>query len=118
MTFPKSAQIKGGRAKATESQKLAARQWMLKNQPWLKSTGPKTILGKFASCSNAFKAEYSYSIKSWECDFESECAIAEAMILRYEAAFTNRELSFLSSQFIEQKDGDHVSRCYVVHARC
>jgi hypothetical protein len=118
MTFPKSAQIKGGLRKATESQKLAARQWMLKNQPWLKSTGPSTILGKFSSSLNAFKPEYSYLIESWKCDFQAECVIAEAMISRYEEAFANQELSFLSSQIIEQKDGDRVSRRYVIHARC
>jgi hypothetical protein len=45
MSFPKSAQRKGGKAAASVRQKTIAKQTIVKTKPWLKSTGPKTEAG-------------------------------------------------------------------------
>ncbi len=39
----------------TEERKQKARERILKNKPWEKSTGPRTVEGKRASCLNALK---------------------------------------------------------------
>ncbi len=39
----------------TPERRQAARERILKNKPWEKSTGPKTMRGKIASSRNAFK---------------------------------------------------------------
>ncbi|MBA2750140.1 MAG: hypothetical protein H0U45_15790 [Tatlockia sp.] len=97
MPFSKSAQIKGGRRLATESQKAVARKWMRENQPWKKSTGPKSILGKEVSCGNAIRAVYQNLIKSWECDdFDFECLKAEAVFAEFDQVFRNGGLEQLN----------------------
>lgn len=82
MPFSKSAQRRGGRRSATDSQKQAAREWALKNKPWLKSSGPKSTQGKAISCLNAHKPFFRRVIKSSEvADFERECEATERFIL-------------------------------------
>ncbi len=53
MPFPKTAQRRGGKHPASEHQKVTARMWTLANEPWLKSSGPKTTLGLCVSSQNS-----------------------------------------------------------------
>lgn len=53
MAYPRTAQRLGGRAPATESQKQAARNWTVDNEPWRKSSGPVTALGRCVSSQNS-----------------------------------------------------------------
>lgn len=87
MPFPKSAQVKGGKAAATEFQKQAARLWMQTHRPWERSPGPKSSLGKLTSRYNALKPGiYRKFVKSWETeDFEAACQEIEAAIAAFEA---------------------------------
>jgi len=115
MPFSKSAQTKGSKRPATESQKAAARKWMQENKPWTKSTGPKSALGKEISAGNAIRAAYVHLIKSWECDFVAECSEAESVITEFEQAFRNREIGVLDVYYQQNQDGEHMVRRYVVH---
>jgi hypothetical protein len=53
MPYPRAAQKRGGQHPASEHQKAVARAWILENKPWLKSTGPKTLVGIAISCGNS-----------------------------------------------------------------
>lgn len=82
MPFSKQAQRRGGRRPATESQKQAAREWALKNKPWLKSSGPKSTEGKAIACFNPHKTYFRRRIKASQvADFEQECQVTERFIL-------------------------------------
>ncbi len=118
MSFPKSAQRKGGQRPATESQKAAARKWMHENKPWEKSAGPQSVLGKAVSSGNAIKAVYQNLIKSWECDdFDAECLKAEAVFVEFDEVFKSGGLQELNVITYENKDGDRIIRRYVVQVK-
>jgi hypothetical protein len=100
MPFPKSAQINGGKAAATESQKQAARLWMQTHRAWERSTGPKSSLGQLTSRYNALKPGiYKKFVKSWEVeDFEAACQDVEAAIAAFEADRQQYPESYYSLQ--------------------
>ena len=52
MSFPKSAQRKGGQAAASVRQKTIAKQTIMETRPWEKSTGPTTQEGLQAVTGN------------------------------------------------------------------
>ena len=70
MPFSKSAQSKGGKAPASDRQKEAARATIARTQPWKKSTGPKTRLGKVVSSQNPIKSARRWKLRSSDPDFE------------------------------------------------
>lgn len=118
MPFPKSAQSKGGQRSATETQKAAARKWARENEPWKKSTGPQSGLGKTVSSGNAIKAVYQNLIKSWEHDdFAAECLKAEAVFAEFDEVFKSGGLQELNVITYENKDGDRIIRRYVVQVK-
>lgn len=91
---------------------------MHENQPWKKSTGPQSVLGKESSCGNAIKAVYQNLIKSWECDdFDAECLKAEAVFAEFDEVFRNGELRELNVITYENKDRDRIIRRYVVQVK-
>ena len=68
MTFPKTAQSKGGRAAASNRQKTIAKQTILKTKPWEKSTGPTSQEGLQAvtdnvRCEIVFRFGYVFESK-------------------------------------------------------
>ena len=68
MTFPKTAQSKGGRAAASDRQKTIAKQTILKTKPWEKSTGPTSQEGLQAvtdnvRCEIVFRFGYVFESK-------------------------------------------------------
>ena len=68
MSFPKTAQRKGGRAAASDRQKTIARETILKTKPWKKSTGPTTQEGLQAvtgnvRCEIVFRFGYVFESK-------------------------------------------------------
>jgi hypothetical protein len=116
MPFPKEAQKKGGSRPATESQKEAAKQWAIANQPWLNSTGPKSWEGKHTSSVNAIKATYSREVKSWESEnFDGDCASAEEAIAELQRLFDESpDIGFISiTRRFGEKDGKRWA-CYAV----
>ena len=52
MSFPKTAQRKGGKASASARQKTIAKQTIMETRPWEKSTGPTTQEGLQATTGN------------------------------------------------------------------
>jgi hypothetical protein len=58
MPFPKTAQSKGGKATASDYQKAIARETILRNEPWQKSTGPKTVEGQDAVTANIYCKQF------------------------------------------------------------
>ena len=74
MTFPKTAQSKGGRAAASDRQKTIARQTILKTKPWEKSTGPTTQEGLQAATDNV-RCEIVFR---FGCVFESKDSAVKA----------------------------------------
>ena len=71
----------GGRKAATESQKQAARQWAIENQPWRLSTGPRTPEGKAIACFNPHKTYFRRRIKASQVNnFPAECEATERFI--------------------------------------
>ena len=68
MSFPKTAQRKGGRAAASDRQKTIAKQTILKTKPWEKSTGPTSQEGLQAvtdnvRCEIVFRFGYVFESK-------------------------------------------------------
>ena len=74
MSFPKSAQRKGGQAAASDRQKTIAKQTIMDTRPWEKSTGPTTQEGLQATTGNV-RIE---SILRFGCVFESKDTAAKA----------------------------------------
>ena len=74
MTFPKTAQSKGGRAAASDRQKTIAKETILETRPWEKSTGPTTQEGLQAVTGNV-RLE---SILRFGCVFESKDSAVKA----------------------------------------
>jgi len=74
MTFPKSAQRKGGRAAASDRQKTIAKQTILKTKPWEKSTGPTSQEGLQAVTENV-RLELVFR---FGCVFESKDSAVKA----------------------------------------
>ena len=74
MPFPKSAQIKGGRAAASDRQKTIAKQTIMETRPWEKSTGPETQEGLQATTGNV-RLE---SILRFGCVFGSKDSATKA----------------------------------------
>ena len=70
MPFSKSAQSNGGKAPASDRQKEVARATIARTQPWKKSTGPKTRLGKVVSSQNPIKSARRWKLRSSDPDFE------------------------------------------------
>ena len=69
MSFPKSAQRKGGKAAASDRQKTIAKQTILKTKPWEQSTGPTTQEGLQAvtdnvRCEIVFRFGYVFESKN------------------------------------------------------
>ena len=68
MSFPKTAQRKGGSAAASDRQKTIAKQTILKTKPWEKSTGPTSQEGLQAvtdnvRCEIVFRFGYVFESK-------------------------------------------------------
>ena len=74
MTFPKTAQSKGGRAAASDRQKTIAKQTILKTKPWEKSTGPTSQEGLQAVTENV-RLELVFR---FGCVFESKDSAVQA----------------------------------------
>ena len=74
MSFPKTAQRKGGRAAASDRQKTIAKQTIMETRPWEKSTGPTTQEGLQAVTGNV-RLE---SLLCFGCVFESKDSAVKA----------------------------------------
>ena len=74
MSFPRSAQRKGGRAAASNRQKTIAKETILETRPWEKSTGPTTQEGLQATTGNV-RLE---SLLCFGCVFESKDSAVKA----------------------------------------
>jgi len=85
MSFPKSAQTKGGKAPSTEAQKEAVRQAILAREIWKKAKGAITERGKSISSLNRIRPGiFKRLVKSWDGNFEENCAQVEKAIAAFE----------------------------------
>lgn len=122
MPFPRSAQVKGGKAPSTESQKAAAKAWAIANCPWQNSTGPRTPEGKAITSSNPERAYFKRTVKFWQCPdlaaFEAECSQIERAIGRMrevvEALPPGRGFEFSSLKRTSPKSSDRPWKRYTV----
>ena len=91
MPFSKSAQSKGGKAPASDRQKQIAKETIARTQPWKKSSGPKTQLGKVVSSQNPFKAARRWKLRSSDPHFEfKQRSIFQAIQMLDEVAERHR----------------------------
>lgn len=113
MPFPKHAHRLGGKAPASDRQKLVARQTIAQTQPWRKSTGPISARGKSIASQNARIDSTCFAfkriVKSWESqDFSDECRLIDTAFEQLEAYC--RSLSCSSQVGISFNVADRIVR--------
>ena len=121
MTFPKTAQSKGGRAAASDRQKTIARETILKTKPWKKSTGPTTQEGLQAvtgnvRCEIVFRFGYVFESK------DSAVKARKAFLARAKELhqhLKSQGLGFVSSLVTETQYNDKsINANFSVTLRC
>jgi hypothetical protein len=117
MPFPKSAQIKGGKAPATASQKAAAKAWMLEHHPWKRSTGRKTPKKAIAAL-NDEKSFFKRRVKSWECPnleaYQAECDRTDQTIAQLKAIVTEQAKASSFVVKTQRSEGDRPWKSFTV----